>query len=147
MPKPAGKVYSLHSCGLCAARLTQRITFPDQQPECISRAILILLSCGTVRVCTPAGYGIDTGHCSIILSAWQHTAKRVPFHPAQQAAAAGSCALTANILPSKWAAFLIPPGLQSTPGAFYTLPQLTDTPPLKKALGCAGKAQGASGLH
>nr|DAM73344.1 MAG TPA: hypothetical protein [Caudoviricetes sp.] len=58
-------------------------TSTDQQPECTSRAILILLSCGTVRVCTPAGYGIDTGHCSIILSAWQHTAKRVPYHPAQ----------------------------------------------------------------
>nr|DAZ45770.1 MAG TPA: hypothetical protein [Caudoviricetes sp.] len=84
MPKPAGKTYSLHPCGLCAARLTQRITFPDQQPECTSRAILILLSCGTVRVCTPAGcYRIDTGHCSIIFSAWQHTAKRVPYHPAQ----------------------------------------------------------------
>nr|DAG40222.1 MAG TPA: hypothetical protein [Bacteriophage sp.] len=27
MPKPAGKVYSLQSCGLCAARLTQRITY------------------------------------------------------------------------------------------------------------------------
>nr|DAH46038.1 MAG TPA: hypothetical protein [Caudoviricetes sp.] len=26
MPKPAGKVHSLHPCGLCAARLTQRIT-------------------------------------------------------------------------------------------------------------------------
>nr|DAL82450.1 MAG TPA: hypothetical protein [Caudoviricetes sp.] len=38
MPKPAGKTYSLHPCGLCAARLTQRITFPDQQPECTSRA-------------------------------------------------------------------------------------------------------------
>ena len=81
----------------CPAATGEHLT--DRQPECTSRAILILLSCGTVRVCTPAGYGIDTGHCSIILSAWQHTAKRVPFHPAQQAAAAGSCALTANLLP------------------------------------------------
>nr|DAE66424.1 MAG TPA: hypothetical protein [Caudoviricetes sp.] len=38
MPEPAGKTYSLHPCGLCSARLTQRITFPDQQPECTSRA-------------------------------------------------------------------------------------------------------------
>ena len=30
---------------------------------------------------------------------------------------------------------MIPPGLQSTPGSFYTLPQLTDAPPLKKPRG------------
>lgn len=66
----------------CPAATGKHLT--DQQPECTSWAILILLSCGTVRVCTPAGcYRIDTGHCSIIFSAWQHTAKRVPYHPAQ----------------------------------------------------------------
>lgn len=76
----------------CPAATGEHLT--DQQPECTSWAILILLSCGTVRVCTPAGcsvrvctpagcYRIDTGHCSIIFSAWQHTAKRVPYHPAQ----------------------------------------------------------------
>jgi len=41
MPKPAGKTYSLHPCGLCAARLTQRIIFTDQQPECTSRVSLL----------------------------------------------------------------------------------------------------------
>nr|DAL73436.1 MAG TPA: hypothetical protein [Caudoviricetes sp.] len=68
------------------------------------------------------GHWINIGHCSIILSAWQHTAKRVPFHPAQQAAAAGSCALTANILPSKWAAFLIPRACKAPRGLFIPCP-------------------------
>ena len=106
----------------CPAATGEHLT--DQQPECTSRAILILLSAALSGSASRRGHWINIGHCSIILSAWQHTAKRVPFHPAQQAAAAGSCALTANILPSKWAAFLIPPGLRSAPGSFYTLPLL-----------------------
>lgn len=39
MQEPAGKVYSLQSCGLCAARLRQGNThLLTQQPECTSRA-------------------------------------------------------------------------------------------------------------
>ena len=42
--------------GFCIARPQQGNTHSfTQQPECTSRAILILLCCGTVRVCTPAG--------------------------------------------------------------------------------------------
>lgn len=81
----------------CPAATGEHLT--DQQPECTSRAILILLSAALSGSASRRGHWINIGHCSIILSAWQHTAKRVPFHPAQQAAAAGSCALTANLLP------------------------------------------------
>nr|DAE74909.1 MAG TPA: hypothetical protein [Caudoviricetes sp.] len=41
---------------------------------------------------------------------------------------------------------MIPPGLQSTPGAFYTLPPPADAPPLKRP-GVCQRGAGASGLH
>ena len=49
-PEHAGTLRLLY----CPAA-TGEHTSADQQPECTSRVILILLSCGTVRVCTPAG--------------------------------------------------------------------------------------------
>ena len=49
-PEHAGTLRLLY----CPAA-TGEHTSADQQPECTSRTILILLSCGTVRVCTPAG--------------------------------------------------------------------------------------------
>nr|DAZ54741.1 MAG TPA: hypothetical protein [Caudoviricetes sp.] len=43
--------------------------------------------------------------------------------------------------------FFDTPGLAKHPGVFLYPAPPADTPPLKKAPGCAGKAQGASGLH
>ena len=77
-PEHAGTLRLLY----CPAA-TGEHTSADQQPECTSWAILILLSAALSGSAPRRGHWINIGHCSIILSAWQHTAKRALSHPAQ----------------------------------------------------------------
>lgn len=76
----------------CPAATGEHLT--DQQPECTSRAILVLVSVALLRTTPRRGHWVYMGVIAASSrSAWQRIAKRVPYNPAQQAAAAGSCAL------------------------------------------------------
>ena len=116
----------------CPAATGEHLT--DQQPECTSRAILILLSCGTVRVCTPAGsldkYRSLQHHPQCVAAYSQ--AGSIPSCPA-------SCRCGQLRTDREYPAvqmggfFDTPRACKAPPGSFYTLPQLTDTPALQKA--------------
>lgn len=136
-PEHAGTLRLLY----CPAA-TGEHTSADQQPECTSRAILILLSCGTSGVSPRRGRGIDIGHCSIIFSAWQHCqAGSLPSYPVS--CCCGQLRTDREYPAVHLGGFFHTPGPAKTPGSFYTLPLLTNTPPLKRAPWCTGEVAGS----
>lgn len=82
LQKPQGAGQHPTPCGFCIARLRQGNTFTDQQPECTSWAIYVLVSVALLRAPPRRGHWVYMGVIAASSrSAWQRIAKRVPLSP------------------------------------------------------------------
>lgn len=128
-------------CGFCIARLRQGDTRHYPKPECTSWAILILLSVALLGPAPRRGCWIYAG-CIISPSAWQHCqAGSLPSCPVS--CCCGQLRTDREYPAVHPGGFFHTPGPAKTPGSFYTLPLLTNTPPLKRAPWCTGEVAGS----